>query len=106
MKKGTFIVILSSLAWVALDFFVPYRIVNIAAIAIASVLLVGLVLVAYGTIARNKWGINLHHLDCPACHSPVPKVRKPKSRREALWGGSTCDKCGCEFDKWGNRITS
>lgn len=70
----------------------------------ASVLLVGLLLVAYGTVARNRWGINLQPVSCPYCRSAVPPVRKPKSLREALWGGGTCEKCGCVMDKWGRQI--
>jgi hypothetical protein len=45
----------------------------------------------------------MHEINCPRCHAPIPRKRKPKSRREALWGGATCDTCGCEIDKWGNQ---
>ena len=35
----------------------------------------------------------------------APKVRRPESLKQALWGGGTCMKCGCEMDKWGRLIT-
>jgi hypothetical protein len=75
-------------------------------IVTASILLAGSLLVAYGTVARNRWGINLKPVNCPCCHAAVPQVRKPKSLREALWGGGTCDKCGCQMDKWGRHIAT
>src|ERR1700704_3428181 len=55
----------------------------------ASVLLVGALLVAYGTVVRNRWGIDLQPVNCPCCQVAVRQVRKPESLREALWGGST-----------------
>jgi hypothetical protein len=85
---------------------IPDRVLNVAFAVLATGMLIGLVLVAYGTITRNRWGINFEQINCPQCHVPVPRVRKPKSRHEMLWGGWTCDKCGCEMDKWGNPITT
>jgi hypothetical protein len=41
---------------------------------------------------------------CPNCAEPMPTIRKPKNRRQALWGGWTCPKCGCELDRRGRRI--
>jgi hypothetical protein len=70
----------------------------------ASVLVVGLLLAVYGTVAHNRWGINLQPVTCPYCHAAIPHVRKPKSLREALWGGRTCEKCGGVMDKWGRQI--
>lgn len=85
---------------------IPDKIQNALFAATLTVMVVGLVLVVHGTYARNRWGINLQHFDCPRCHAPMPKVRKARSRRERLWGGATCEKCGCEMDKWGNPITT
>jgi hypothetical protein len=31
-------------------------------------------------------------------------IRKPKNRRQALWGGWTCEACGLEYDKWGRTV--
>ena len=53
---------------------------------------------------KNKWGINVKNISCPSCGNEFNKIRKPKSMRQALWGGSTCDKCGVEVDKWGKRV--
>jgi hypothetical protein len=75
-------------------------------VAIFSVLGVGVVLVIYGTIRNNRWGINLEPANCPRCKQSVPQVRKPVSLSQALWGGGTCQRCGCEIDKWGREITA
>jgi len=66
-----------------------------------SVLSVGGLVVAYGTIAKNKWGINFSAVSCPRCCAPLPTQRHPRSRRQKLWGGWTCSACGTEVDKWG-----
>jgi transposase len=42
---------------------------------------------------------------CPDCGEPLPKVRKPANRRQMLWGGWTCPKCGCEVDRKGRKVT-
>ena len=65
------------------------------------VLIGGLVMLFYGTFARNRWGINLDTLSCPSCGTPRPAFRKPLSLKQAMWGGGTCHVCGTEFDKWG-----
>lgn len=38
---------------------------------------------------------------CPACGEPCPRFRKPANRRQAMWGGWTCRKCGLELDRQG-----
>jgi hypothetical protein len=75
-------------------------------IVIAAIPLGGLLLVLYGSFARNRWGINAESLNCPCCYTAVPPVRKPKSVRETLWGGGTCNRCGCKMDKWGRQIAT
>ena len=65
---------------------------------------VGLILVAYGTIAQNRWGINFSEVSCPVCKTPLSQVRKPRSLSQALWGGYTCMSCGTEIDKWGRQL--
>jgi DNA-directed RNA polymerase subunit RPC12/RpoP len=63
---------------------------------------IGMALVVYGTIAKNRWGINLDPLSaCPSCGAKLPIARKPTSLHQALWGGNTCSACGKEWDKWG-----
>lgn len=73
------------------------------------VLLVPFTLVVVSTIRKKgRWGINFTPKVCPDCKRSLPRgqVRVPKSVRQALWGGSTCMNCGCEVDKWGNKIES
>lgn len=53
---------------------------------------------------KELFGINVKIINCPDCDEPQPRVRKPKNMREAMWGGNTCAKCGCEMDKWGKKI--
>jgi hypothetical protein len=62
---------------------------------------VGLVLVIHGTIAKNRWGINLRRVQCPNCARLMEPLRIPTSGEQAMWGGYTCPSCNCETDKWG-----
>jgi len=101
--------ILGSIAvFVLLDFLIsvliPDRVMNVIFVVVAALVLPGTLLVAIGTVTKNRWGINLESVNCPACGSPMPQVRQPKSVRERLWGGGTCGQCGCEMDKWGRRL--
>jgi len=41
---------------------------------------------------------------CPECGTPAPTVRKPANRRQLLWGGWTCPKCGRELDRRGRKV--
>jgi hypothetical protein len=84
---------------------IPDRVMNEIFVVTMSVLVPGILLVAFGTVTKNRWDINVEPVSCPACGSPMPKVRRPESLKQALWGGSTCGKCGCEMDKWGRLIT-
>ena len=51
----------------------------------------------------SKFKINVKAVNCPECNTEQPRVRKPKSMQEILWGGSTCQNCGCKMDKFGKR---
>ncbi|MBV9123640.1 MAG: hypothetical protein JO112_09805 [Planctomycetes bacterium] len=56
----------------------------------------------------GKWGINFQGLPggrCPGCERSLPVVRVPSSVHQALWGGWTCTQCGCEIDKWGQKVS-
>lgn len=55
---------------------------------------------------EGKWGINLSAVSCPRCNQPMPRFRKPANQRQALWGGWTCQHCGCEMDKYGIEIAN
>jgi hypothetical protein len=70
---------------------------------IVFVLVLGVlaILVIYGTIVKNSWGITFSKVNCPHCQAAQPLVRKPAGAREGLWGGYTCAKCGTKMDKWG-----
>jgi hypothetical protein len=102
-------ILLGFVLFVLLDIVLPVIIPDhggkVILLVMASVLLLGVLLVAFGTITKNRWGINAKPVNCPACGFPIPRVRQPKSLRQALWGGGTCEKCGCEMDKWGRLIT-
>ncbi len=73
---------------------------------ILGLLLTGVILVIIGTVTKNRWGINLDSRSCPHCNASMPQVRKPQSLNQALWGGSTCQQCGTESDKWGRKVPS
>ena len=90
---------------ILIDATIPDRVMNVVFVVVASVVLLGVLFVSVGTVRRNRWGINFERVNCPACGSPMPHVRQPKSQRQALWGDWTCAKCGCEVDKWGRLIT-
>jgi hypothetical protein len=75
-------------------------------IVIFGVIGIGMVLVIYGTIVKNQWGINLDPVSCPRCKTPLPQIRKPQTLQQALWGGGTCSACGANVDKWGREIGS
>ena len=53
------------------------------------------------SITKKDLGINLKTVNCPKCQTEQPKIRKPKGWKEILWGGQTCNNCGCKMDKYG-----
>jgi hypothetical protein len=68
-------------------------------------LLVGLFLVIRDTRrGYGRWGVNPRPLRCPRCDFEAPLVRTPANLRQMLWGGVTCEECGCEYDKWGKPL--
>jgi hypothetical protein len=73
---------------------------------IFGVLAIAAAVLIWGTIARNRWGVNLCDVSCPRCKTPLPLARKPKSFRQAMWGGGMCPTCGIEVDKWGRELRS
>jgi hypothetical protein len=54
---------------------------------------------------KGKWGINLKPVNCPCCGDPMPRYRWPANKRQAMWGGWNCRRCGCEMDKYGREFT-
>ncbi len=79
---------------------------TITPIVMFGLLGIGMVLVIYGTIAKNRWGINVDPVFCPRCNAQLSQIRQPQSIRQTLWGGETCTKCGAEVDKWGREVIS
>jgi hypothetical protein len=73
---------------------------------IFGLLFTGVILVILGTVTKNRWGINLDPRSCPGCRTPISQGRKPQSLKQALLGGSTCQQCGTESDKWGREVPS
>jgi hypothetical protein len=74
---------------------------------VASMMAIALVtgiLVIRGSIRKGRWGANLNPVNCPRCNQLMPTLRKPKSVSQAMWGGWTCEQCGCAMDKWGREI--
>ena len=52
-------------------------------------------------LLKNLLSINLKKTNCSNCNEPQSTIRKPKSLKEALWGGWTCKKCNSKLDKFG-----
>lgn len=77
-----------------------------AFIVVIALLGIGVVVVIYGTIARNGWGINIKPVSCPNCGTSLPPIRNPQNVRQALWGGWTCPACKADVDKWGREVAT
>ena len=60
------------------------------------------IIISKGQMGKgSRWGLNLNlKHKCPNCDANLPAIRRPKNRRQYLWGGWTCEQCGMEFDKW------
>lgn len=108
MKYAKAILLSIAVGWVLdvlIDVRIPDRVMNGVFVVTMSILLLGILFVVFGTVAKNGWGVNLAPVSCPACGSLMPNVRRPESLKQAFWGGGTCAECGCEMDKWGRLIT-
>lgn len=79
---------------------------DIGFIVVTLVLVIGIILVVIGTITKNRWGLNFDEVNCPSCNRPMPRIRSPRNLSQILWGGGTCENCGCEVDKWGREVIS
>jgi transposase-like protein len=40
-------------------------------------------------------------VNCPSCGREQPKMRKPATWQQAMWGGYTCEGCGADLDARG-----
>ena len=81
------------------------RMAMIPLVVIFGLLAVGGAAVIYGTLVKNRWGINPCDVSCPQCNTPLPKLRRPRSLRQEMWGGWTCPSCGVAVDKWGRELS-
>jgi hypothetical protein len=59
-----------------------------------------------GGLAVLVLGLVSPRRTCPDCGEQFPRYRKPANRRQTLWGGWTCARCGCEVDRRGRKIES
>jgi hypothetical protein len=73
-------------------------------VAILSVSGLILLIARYGTISRNRWGINHAAVSCPNCHIPLTSTQNTRSLSQIMWGGFTCPACRTEVDKWGRKV--
>lgn len=57
-----------------------------------------------GGLAVGVIGLLIPRRKCPDCAIPFPRIRIPANARQAMWGGFTCPKCGCEVDRNGRKV--
>jgi hypothetical protein len=67
---------------------------GIAAVVAAA----AVAIVLFGTLSAPR--------SCPRCGGQLPRIRKPTSISQLLWGGWKCPTCGCEIDRSGNPISN
>lgn len=60
------------------------------------------VLLLYAAKARKDVNENG---GCPRCSAHVPMLRSPRTLRQALSGGWTCEDCGTEMDRRGRLVS-
>jgi hypothetical protein len=71
---------------------------------LAGVLIGGIAGVVGGGLAVLAVAFLIPPKKCPLCGEPLPRFRRPANRRQALWGGWTCPRCGCEVDRAGRMV--
>jgi hypothetical protein len=62
---------------------IPDRVMNVVFV-VASLVLLGILFVAFGTATRNRWGISPESVSYPACGAPAAQARRPKPLSRAL----------------------
>ncbi|HZB87428.1 MAG TPA: hypothetical protein VE291_02115 [Terracidiphilus sp.] len=75
--------------------------------AVTSLFLLGagaVLLVLWGTLVRNRWGLHFGKVNCPRCLRPIPNPGGMAGMRQVLLGGGSCAECGTIVDKWGREI--
>lgn len=53
---------------------------------------------------RGRWAAIFDRSRCSGCGEKAPVFRMPRSLRQALRSGWTCESCGLECDKWGDAV--
>jgi hypothetical protein len=61
-------------------------------------------LIAWGTIARNRWGLKLGKVNCPRCLRAIPKPDGIAGVWQSFFGGGRCTECKTLVNKWGREI--
>ena len=57
-------------------------------------------LIAWGTLTRNRLGVNLGKVPCPRCLRAIPEA----SLSQRIFGGARCPACKTLVNKWGREI--
>ena len=104
IAAGVIGIILNGLIWL-LSGFVGTKVIIITLALILCLAATGILIVIWGSLAKNRWGINMDVVFCPCCGTELPVLRKPRSMRQFLWGGGICPTCGAEVDKWGRQVS-
>jgi len=68
------------------------------------IIIISITVMALMIVAANAQQELNERGGCPECGFFVPLFRRPKSLRQALWGGWTCDQCGTEMDRRGRAL--
>lgn len=77
--------------------------IGLVSFVILGVVIILVFTVVQGTRKKDKAGVNLKKVSCPACDKELPRARRPTSLKQVMWGGYTCPACGVDIDKWGRR---
>lgn len=62
------------------------------------------VLALWGTLERNRWGLNFGRVACPRCLRTIPNPGGLRGLRLRLLGGGACAECKTIVNKWGREI--
>lgn len=60
-----------------------------------------MVLILWGTVSKNAWGLNLRKLVCPRCIHTVPRGAGLIGAWRFFAGRATCPNCHTLVNKWG-----
>jgi hypothetical protein len=96
------VMILALLAWMALAIFVQVHVISANAAWRLPVLVPAML---WGAVTGGGFvlliGLLAPRRHCPKCEAVLPRFRKPKSWRQALFGGQHCAACHVTLDRHG-----